>query len=399
MGAEIIENPDFLSTQIITYIGNKRALIGAIQEEFLRIKKEAGLSLCTMADLFSGSGIVARMMKAHASHLVVNDLEQYSYVINSCYLTNKSDFDEDGYTRLKSIIENECAKRKIRGIISQNYAPADDNNITAEDRVFYTGENALLIDTYRALIDEIVGCEPDEGGILGGAAFSAGSAQNQSQRRVTENAAMRNFFLAPLITEASIHTNTSGVFKGFYKDKSGRGCFGGTGKNALSRILGRIELKKPVFSNFECPFEVLKRDAVKLSHELEETDVVYLDPPYNQHPYGSNYFMLNTILENRITAPVSKVSGIVSNWNHSVFNKKRTALDSLEEIVSSVRAHYVVISYNSEGFINYDEMVSMLKKYGEITIREILYNTFRGSRNLSNRNLHVSEYLFTIKKY
>ena len=401
------ENSDFLATQIITYIGNKRALIGAIQEEFLRIKKEAGLSACTMADIFSGSGIVARMMKAHASRLVVNDLEQYSYVVNSCYLTNKSDFNDAEYMRLKAIIEKKCAARKIPGIITQNYAPADESNITAEDRVFYTRENAMLIDTYRALIDEVVG-----GGEFGGAESSSSASGSDSTRDLcgadekpdgarsdVDCASMRRFFLAPLITEASIHTNTSGVFKGFYKDKSGKGCYGGSGKNALPRILGKIELKKPVFSNFECPVAVLRRDAVALSHELEETDIVYLDPPYNQHPYGSNYFMLNTILENRITAPISKVSGIVSDWNHSVFNKKRTALASLEEIVSSLRARYIVISYNSEGFITYDEMVSMLKKYGELTTREILYNTFRGSRNLSGRNLHVSEYLFTIKKY
>ena len=374
MGAEISENPDFLSTQIITYIGNKRALIGAIQEEFLRIKKEAVLSSCKMADLFSGSGIVARMMKAHASHLTVNDLEQYSYIINSCYLTNKSDFDsvKEEYAWIKRIIDEKAAVQKIPGLITQNYAPADESNITAEDRVFYTRENALLIDTYRALIDEVV---------------SGNSAE------------MSKFFLAPLITEASVHTNTSGVFKGFYKDKQGKGCYGGVGKNALSRILGKIELKTPIFSNFECPVYVLRKDAVVLAHELEETDIVYLDPPYNQHPYGSNYFMLNTILENRITAPISKVSGIVSDWNRSVFNKKKTAFVSLEEIVASLHARYVVISYNSEGFITYDEMISMLKKYGELTTREILYNTFRGSRNLSNRNIHVSEYLFTIKKY
>ena len=210
---------------------------------------------------------------------------------------------------------------------------------------------------------------------------------------------MRKFFLAPLITEASVHTNTSGVFKGFYKDKNGKGCYGGAGKNALSRILGKIELKAPVFSNFECPFTVLRQDAVALSHELERTDIVYLDPPYNQHPYGSNYFMLNTILENKITAPISRVSGIVSNWNHSVFNVKKTALTSLEEIIASLKARYILVSYNSEGFITYDEMVSMLKKYGELSTREVAYNTFRGSRNLSGRNIHVSEYLFTIKKY
>ena len=140
-------------------------------------------------------------------------------------------------------------------------------------------------------------------------------------------------------------------------------------------------------------------DAVTLSHELEQTDIVYLDPPYNQHPYGSNYFMLNTILENRITAPISRVSGIVSNWNHSVFNQKKAALSSLEEIVASLKARYIVVSYNSEGFITYDEMISMLKKYGELSIREFSYNTFRGSRNLSERSIHVSEYLFTIRKY
>ena len=144
---------------------------------------------------------------------------------------------------------------------------------------------------------------------------------------------------------------------------------------------------------------MLSRDAVALSHELEQTDIVYLDPPYNQHPYGSNYFMLNTILENKITAPISKVSGIVSGWNRSVFNKKNTALASLEEIVASLKARYIIVSYNSEGFITYDEMISMLKKYGELTIREIPYNTFRGSRNLANRDIHVSEYLFTIRKY
>ena len=30
----------------------------------------------------------------------------------------------------------------------------------------------------------------------------------------------KKFFLAPLLYEASVHTNTSGVFKGFYKDKN-----------------------------------------------------------------------------------------------------------------------------------------------------------------------------------
>jgi len=32
-----------------------------------------------------------------------------------------------------------------------------------------------------------------------------------------------------------------------------------------------------------------------------------LDPPYNQHPYGSNYFMLNLLADYREPADVSAV--------------------------------------------------------------------------------------------
>ena len=57
-----------------------------------------------------------------------------------------------------------------------------------------------------------------------------------------------------------------------------------------------------------------------------------------------------------------------------------------------------MISYNSEGFISFEKMQNMLKKYGELKTIEIHYNTFRGSRNLRGRNIHIKEYLFVLKK-
>ncbi|MBP5359729.1 MAG: DNA modification methylase, partial [Treponema sp.] len=59
---------------------------------------------------------------------------------------------------------------------------------------------------------------------------------------------------------------------------------------------------------------------------------------------------------------------------------------------------YIIISYNSEGFISFEEMFEMLQKYGEVKTVEIPYNTFRGSRNLRSRDTYVSEYLFVLKK-
>ena len=364
------ESPEFLTSQLITYLGNKRSLIGYIENEVRQIEEELGKKKLVCADLFSGSGVVARMLKAHSKSLIVNDLENYSAVINSCYLSNKKDFPASAYKEYRSQILTLCEQKKIPGIITKNYAPKNDKKIQPGERVFYTHQNALLIDTYRTLID-----------------------------RVVKEEEIKKYFLAPLITEASVHTNTSGVFKGFYKDKNtGLGCFGASGQDALSRILGTIELKEPVLSNYESQLTIYQKDAVELATQLKGIDITYLDPPYNQHPYGSNYFMLNLILKNKLDVEISQVSGITQDWKRSVFNKQKLALDAMEQIIDALDTKYAIISYNSEGFITFDQMCRMLKKYGSLKTVQINYNTFRGSRNLNNRNIHVSEYLFVLEK-
>lgn len=365
----MVEDRDYLSKQILTYIGNKRALLEFIQKYVLKVKKELGKEKLVSADVFSGSGIVARMLKQFSSIIYANDLENYSKIINECFLTNKEDIDVQEFNSVLNKINKKIKEKPIEGIITKLYSPKDDNNIKEGERVFYTHSNAIYIDSFRHYIDE---CSPDK---------------------------FKNIFLALLIIEASIHVNTCGVFKGFYKDNdTGIGKFGGSGENALSRIKGEIKIERPVLSNFSCESKVFQEDAVVLSKNLKNVDLVYLDPPYNQHPYGSNYFMLNLIIDNKEPEEISKVSGIVKGWNHSDFNKKATALKSMEEIISNFDAKYFLISYNNEGFISFNEMESMLKKYGKVQTEAIKYNTFRGSHNLNIRDIHTNEYLFLLKK-
>lgn len=361
-----MENEKYLTEQVITYLGNKRKLLNEIAFEVEKILKEIGIEKAVICDLFSGSGIVARRLKQYASRIYTNDLELYSYVINDCYLTNKEDFNEDFYQK---IYDDLNSKELIEGIITQNYAPLDDNNIKEGERVFYTHKNAMKIDTIRKYIDDIP-------------------------------LSYKKFFLAPLLYEASVHTNTSGVFKGFYKSKTDNvGKFGGEGENALDRIMGEIELKKPVLSNYDAKVTLFNEDANILVKHLKNIDITYIDPPYNQHPYGSNYFMLNTIIKNKIGENISKVAGIPDDWNKSVYNKKNESLKSFEELIKDIDSKYLIISYNNEGFISFDEMKNMLEKYGILTIKEIDYIAFRGSRNLKERNIHTTEYIFTLKKY
>lgn len=365
---------DYLTKQIITYLGNKRSLLNEINEEIKIVEKKLKKDKLITADLFSGSGIVSRLLKEHSSYIAVNDLELYSKVINYCYLANKNEFDAEEYNKALEKINKKIKKKPIAdGIISSNYAPKNDNNIVKGDRCFFTRKNAIYIDSFRYYIDK---------------------APKNLQR----------FLLAELITEASICNNTCGIFKGFYKDaKTGVGKFGGNGENALNRITKEIEIAQPVLSENICEYEIYMEDSVKLASTIKPKkenifDLVYLDPPYNQHPYGSNYFMLNLIATNKLDCEISEVAGIPKNWNHSTFNKRQETLQSLEKIIEDVKAKFILVSYNNEGFITYDQMCAMLKKHGTIKIKEIEYNTFRGSRNLRERDLHTREYLFLLEK-
>jgi adenine-specific DNA-methyltransferase len=362
------ENEKYLTEQIITYLGNKRKLLSSIEEEVKKIQDSLCKEKLVCVDLFSGSGIVARMLKQYSDTLYANDLENYSRVLNLCYLSNANEIDWDLYDELLYKLEETLKTQLISGVITDNYAPKDDNNIQEGERAFYTHNNAMLIDTIRDFIDKHVPYD------------------------------MQSLFLSPLLYEASVHANTSGVFKGFYKSKVRNvGKFGGEGENALERIKGQITMKKPPMSDFICKSHVYQKDANELVRNLPFVDIIYIDPPYNQHPYGSNYFMLNTIIDNKVGENISEVAGIPSEWNKSDYNKRNEALNAMTDLITNIRSNYVIVSYSSDGFITYDDMFNLLAQRGDVSVKQIEYPTFRGSRNLQNREKHVNEYIFTVK--
>lgn len=367
--AEIDFNDSYLTEQLITYIGNKRNLLGFINSGVEKVKEKLGKRKITALDGFAGSGVVSRLLKYHADILHSNDLERYSYVVNRCYLSNRSEVDLSCIKAKTDELNAEAKNRLISGFITENYAPRRDDDIQPHERAFYTHENAQILDTLKHLIFSTV---PEENNF---------------------------YFLAPLIVKASVHTNTSGVFKGFHK-KDGIGHFGGSGENALQRILKRIELPYPVFGLNECEVKVFQEDTNTLvAHSDFEYDLAYYDPPYNQHPYGSNYFMLNILATPAETVPIQKgVSGIAEHWNRSAWNKKLPAVAALDALVKTTPAKYVLISYNNEGIIPFETFKSIVSKYGTAELLEHEYNTYRGCRNLSGRNIKVKELLWLIKK-
>jgi adenine-specific DNA-methyltransferase len=108
--------------------------------------------------------------------------------------------------------------------------------------------------------------------------------------------------------------------------------------------------------------------------------------------------MLNLILNYKHPEKTSKISGIPEDWNRSAYNKENHALNALTHLVTHIKAKYVLISFNSEGFISVEQMKNMLKRIGRLEVLETKYNVFRGSRNLNNRKIHVKEYLYLLEK-
>ena len=362
---------DFVLQPMITYIGNKRKLVPWIVEV---IEETIGSHSLRIFDGFAGSGVVSRALMPFCSELHTNDMEYYSYVLLRCFLETPSleqTVRIDKCFEEMDILCQNMDKNDVTGFISRLYSPKNTDNPAADERVFYTRENALIIDT---LLKYISGVDTD----------------------------LKNYLLGPLLIKASINVNTAGVFRGFYK-KDGIGHFGGTGENALERILAPIQPVKPIWSKSACKSFCYNSDInnLILTFENNTFDLIYLDPPYNEHPYGSNYFMLNLIARGQEPTEYSKVSGIPKLWNKSAFNGRGSAYDTMLDLLRNClkKAKYTLISYNNEGLITDDNWTTIFAELGcSVKKYEKEYDTYHGSRNLADRNKKVVEIMYLLCK-
>ena len=135
-----------------------------------------------------------------------------------------------------------------------------------------------------------------------------------------------------------------------------------------------------------------------LASDLEMFDLVYIDPPYNQHPYGSNYFMLNLLTNYERPIDVSKVSGIPKDWNRSDYNVRKRSLPLLTDLFDKIPARFLLVSFNSEGYVSTEEIKAALESHGYVDEEIMKYNTYRASRNLRDRSIHVNEHLFLLDR-
>ena len=373
----------YLKENLIAYIGNKRRLLPFIENTISRILEEDN-TIKTALDLFAGSGSVSRLLKTMNLEVYSNDWEYYSYILNYAHLSiNIEDLDNmfihtGGLDNTIDMINNIKYIDDDDRYISKYYSPSnDDNPDLVNERLFYTHYNAERIDIIRHNIEKLY----------------QNSAINQKEYY---------YLIASIIYESATHTNTSGVFKAFHAG------FGGRNKDALHRILAPISLKKiPLYSGKDCYVSMEDANTFVLKNKNKHFDLVYLDPPYNQHQYGSNYHLLNTIalwdkpkINKNIYVNGKKTDkgGIRKDWTKtkSLYCYKKTAKDTLINLLDNIDSKHIVMSYSTDGIIEYDDLISILENKGKLEIVTSEYTKYRGAkRSVVNKTKNV-EYLFVI---
>lgn len=445
-GAE--EGPSrYLGEGLIAYLGNKRRLLPFISGELRRCAAELGIrpvpgargaTAPLLLDPFCGSGAVSRLGRSLGFRLGSNDGEAYAALLARCRVVMDPEdleaaFAEDGgaaaaFAALDAFASGADAVEAVAALagaseerrrawlaaldaaglqepyIGRHYAPTTTEAADwRSERLFYSAENGHWLDRAREATARLFPASPLEIGA---------DPEDRSRRRSGGGAAAEELriadaaaaFLDAILYQAATRTNTSGVFKAFHRG------FGGHGRDALSRILSPMAATPPALA-YGPPAEVAVGDAASFCAS-RPADLVYLDPPYNQHQYGSNYHMLTTMtLWDR--PPVSESrrpdgylldrSGIRADWTRtrSEFCRRGGASTAFSGLLGSIDARVILLSYNDGGIVPLEELAELLSaragSRGRLRIVSKPYIAYRGGKQSAARLQRTRELLFVLE--
>jgi adenine-specific DNA-methyltransferase len=361
-----VRTSEYLFNQLIPYIGNKRKLLGLIHRALESVGRSRGI----FVDFFAGSGVVSRLAKLLGYRVVANDWEPYAEAINRCYIArNRPPACKalGGYERAVELL-NRLPPRT--DWVTEHLCPRDDEHYDAErDRLFYMRKNGMRIDAMRHEIT---------------------AWKNAGRIDEMEEACL----LAPLVYQACYRSNTSGVFKGFHNG------WGGQTKTALYRIATDLRLDVPVFWDNGQHNRVCREDAQTLAERLSRRPVAvaYLDPPYNQHPYGSNYHVLNSVvlwdkppLGRQITR--GSKAAIRTDWRterRSAYNYKEDAGRAYGRLLATINARHILTSYSTDGMIPLEDLLRSNVERGHVSVVMQGYKRYRVSpQGFSHKPMNV----------
>lgn len=333
----------------MNYIGSKKRLLPFIQSTIYKTLSTEDLSDKVFCDLFAGTGVVGNHFKPQVKEVISNDLEYYSFILNTNYIQNNTELDTDHYFTILnelSIVDD--------GFIFKNYCKGGGT-----DRLYFSDHNGKKIDTIRQKIEE----------------WYLSTEINDE---------IYYHLLASLIKSADKVANTASIYGSYLKKIK---------KSAHKELV----LEPLGFRMNNGKNKVYFMDSNILIKDIEG-DILYMDPPYNHRQYGSNYHLLNTIAEYSEFDPKGKTG--LPEYNRSDYCIKSKALDSFKSLIEIANFKYIFLSYNNEGIMSMKEIKEVMSMYGEYRLESIDYQRFKADRD-ENRKFKADstqEYLHILIK-
>ncbi len=304
---------------MIKYLGSKRLLTTAITAAFSDLPKGS-----RVLDVFSGTSRVGQALKHAGFKVVANDHNAYAHTIARCYIeADRNEWIEDASELIASLADTPPKA----GWFTETYC---------ENARFFHPDNGARIEAIRNRIESMQLAEP-----------------------------LRSIALISLMEAADRVDSTTGVQMAYLKKWA-------------TRSLKPLSLRVPELINGtgECTLA----DAKEAASHFDGL-AAYLDPPYNQHSYRSNYHIWETLV--RWDQP--EVYGVAQKridckTEKSEFNSRPKIEAALTSVVDALDVDRIVVSFNNEGYLSKEAIVTMLEKRGAVHTVELDYKRYVGAQ-------------------
>ncbi|MFQ5503395.1 MAG: DNA adenine methylase [Planctomycetota bacterium] len=332
---------------MIKYLGSKRVLVPAIRGIVERLP-----GVRRVVDLFSGTARVGHALKGAGFRVHANDHNAFAATLARCYVA--ADAGEHGKEAEALIRELGGVKGKD-GWFTETYCRRSR---------YFRPENGARIEAIREAIRSRALSEP-----------------------------LESILLVSLMEAADRVDSTTGVQMAYLKSWAPRAF------NPLELRLPRI---LPGPGSASC------MDAAGAAESFSG-DLVYLDPPYNQHSYLCNYHIWETLVAwDRPDVYGVAMKRIDCRSRKSDFNSKPRILPALTEVLGRIDSRYLIVSFNDEGYVVPEALHGLLAKHGEVLALEFDYKRYVGAQiGIYNpkghkvgtiKKLRNKEFLFVVSK-
>ncbi|MBQ7276903.1 MAG: DNA adenine methylase [Bacilli bacterium] len=324
------------------YIGCKTKLLDFIYDSVERynISKDS-----VFADIFAGTGVVAYRFA----------LEGYKTILNDTLFSN--------YVIYKTIFNNEIMRIDLLKNEINYFNSIDSDSLKANyfsntyGGKYYSFDNAKKIGFIRDYIEE--------------------NKQKYNEREYY-------YLITCLLYACDKIANTVGHFESYLH----------SAPKGEKLMLEEFEMNSNLPESY-----IYNEDANNLAKKIN-ADIVYIDPPYNARQYVNFYHVLENLARwNKPTEFEGKSMKFKRDNLKSDYCRSKAPL-LFEDLIQSLKCKLIVVSYNntynaksvsSNNTISEDQIIEILSKKGNVTIKTIDYSAFNaGKTDLKNHK----EYLY-----